>query len=76
MKYHSQHGHKVRSIIKAKHRVIKDPLNLFFVDLEPSDNNKDIYKLNQLQNSVIRIEPPRRGQTPSAVHEMSIIRPH
>jgi len=47
----SQHGHKVRNIINAKHHVIKDPLNLFFVYLEPSDNNKDIHKLNILQNT-------------------------
>jgi arsenate reductase-like glutaredoxin family protein len=39
----SQHGHKVRNIINAKHCVTKDPLNLFFVDLEPSENNTDIY---------------------------------
>jgi len=58
----SQHGHKVRNIISAKHRVTKDPLNLFFADLEPSDTNKDIYKLNRLQNSVIQIEPPRKGK--------------
>ena len=43
----SQHGHKVRNIINAKHRVTKDPLNLFFIDLEPSENNKDIYKINR-----------------------------
>ena len=58
----SQHGHKVRTIINAKHRVTKDPLNLFFVDLEPSENKKDIYKINRLQNSVIQIEPPRKGK--------------
>jgi len=33
-------GYKVRNIINTKHRVTKDSLNLFFVDLEPSDNNK------------------------------------
>ena len=29
-------GHKVRNIINAKHRQTKEPLNLFFVDLEPA----------------------------------------
>ena len=47
----SQYGHKVRNIINAKHLVTKDPLNLFFLYLELSDNNKDIYKLNRLQNT-------------------------
>jgi len=55
-------GHTVRNIINARHRVTKDPLNLFFVDLEPSGNNKDIYKISRLQNSVIQIEPPRQGK--------------
>jgi hypothetical protein len=58
----SQHGHTVRNIINAKHRVTKQPLNLFFVDLEPSANNKDIYKITRLQNSVIQIEPPRKSK--------------
>jgi hypothetical protein len=57
-----QHGHKVRNIINAKQRVTKDPLNLFFVDLEPSENNRDIYKINRLQNSVIQIQPSRKGK--------------
>jgi hypothetical protein len=55
-------GHTVRNIINARHRITKDPLNLFFVDLEPSGNNKDIYKITRLQNSVIQIEPPRKGK--------------
>jgi hypothetical protein len=40
----SQHGHKVRNLITAKHRVTKDPLNLFFTDLEPSENKEDSIK--------------------------------
>jgi hypothetical protein len=30
-------GHKVRNIINAKHRQTKEPLNLFFIDLEPAE---------------------------------------
>ena len=40
----SRMGHTVRNINNARHRITKDPLNLFFVDLEPSGNNKDIIK--------------------------------
>ena len=36
-------GHNVRNIVNAQHRITKEPLNLFFVDLEPADNNKDTY---------------------------------
>jgi hypothetical protein len=35
-------GHKVRNIINAKHRQMKEPLNLFFIDLESADNNKEV----------------------------------
>jgi DNA-directed RNA polymerase specialized sigma subunit len=35
-------GHKVRDILNASSRLTKEPLNLFFVDLEPVTNNKDI----------------------------------
>jgi arsenate reductase-like glutaredoxin family protein len=35
-------GHNVRNIVNAQHRITEEPLNLFFVDLEPADNNKDI----------------------------------
>jgi len=32
---------------------------MFFVDLEPQVNNKEIYKLEFLQNTKIRVEAPR-----------------
>jgi hypothetical protein len=38
-------GHKVRNMLNVKHRVTKEPLSLFFVDLEPKENNKDIYDM-------------------------------
>jgi len=31
---------------------------LFFVDLEPAENNKEIYSKEALQNKIIQIEPP------------------
>jgi hypothetical protein len=35
-------GHKVRHVLNAKHRISKEPLPLFFVDLELQSNNKEI----------------------------------
>jgi len=35
-------GHEVRNIINVKHRQTKEPLNIFFIDLEPAKNNKNI----------------------------------
>jgi hypothetical protein len=58
-------GHKVRNIINAKQRQTKEPLNLFFVDLEPAENNKDIYKIRKLFNSSVPIEPPRKDKKSS-----------
>jgi len=52
-------GHEVRNIINVTHRQTKEPLNIFFVDLEPAKNNKDIYEVMAIQNKIIHIEPPR-----------------
>jgi len=53
------YGHTARNIINIRHRVSKEPLPMFFVDLEPAANNKEIYKLEYLQNTKIRVEAPR-----------------
>jgi hypothetical protein len=56
-------GHKVRNIINEKHRQIKEPLSLFFVELEPANNNnKEVYKIRSLQNKIIEIEPPNKSK--------------
>ena len=52
-------GHEVRNIINVKHRQTKEPLNIFFIDLEPAKNSKDIYEVKAIQNKIIHIEPPR-----------------
>ena len=52
-------GHKARNILNAHHRITKEPLNLFFIDLEPAENNKELYKFTALQNRIIQIEPTR-----------------
>ena len=35
-------GHVARNIVSVHHRLTTEPLNLFFIDLEPAINNKDI----------------------------------
>ena len=37
--------HKARNILNTQHRITKEPLNLFFIDLEPAENNKEVYKI-------------------------------
>jgi len=51
--------HVVRNIVNIHHRLTKEPLNPFFVDLEPANNNTDIYNITAIQNKMIHIEPPR-----------------
>lgn len=52
-----RYGHNARNNINMKHRKTRQPLNLFFVDFEPSTNNKDIYILVKLQNIKTKIQP-------------------
>lgn len=51
-----------------RHRLTKRPLSLFFVDLEPSPNNKDIYKIEKLVNAIIKFEPPYKKKTAVQCH--------
>ena len=47
-------------MLNIRHRLTKAPLPLYFVDLEPHDNNKSIYDLQFLCNMKITVEAPRR----------------
>jgi hypothetical protein len=59
LKYELQNlGHEVTNISNIRHRITKNPLSLFFVDLKRKPNNKEIYSINRLMNSVIKFEPP------------------
>lgn len=51
-------GHQVRNIVNIKHRVTKQPLPLFFIDIERNSNNQEIYKLQYLLNMRINVEAP------------------
>jgi len=53
-------GHKVRNVLNIRHRVTKESLPLYFVDLEHHDNNKSIYDLKFLCNMKIIVEAPRK----------------
>ena len=51
-------GHEVTNISNIRHRVTKNPLPPFFVDVKQKGNNKEIYNVNRLMNSIIKFEPP------------------
>jgi len=55
-------GHTVRNIMNIKHKQTKDPLSLFFVDLEPQANNKEIFNLKFLGNTKITVEAPHKNR--------------
>lgn len=55
-------GHKVRNIVNIKSRFTKVPLSMFFVDLEPSPSNKNIYDIKSIYGAIIKIEPPMKTE--------------
>lgn len=55
-----EQGHIIRNIHNIRHRISKEPLPLFFVDIEPKPNNTEIFKLQYLNNQKITIESPRK----------------
>ena len=50
-------GHEVTNISNIRHRVTKNPLSLFFIDIKQKENNKEIYNVNRLMNSIVKFEP-------------------
>jgi len=53
-------GHVVRGIHNIKSRITKEPLRMFFIDLEPHNNNSEIYNVKHINNAIITIEPPKK----------------
>lgn len=52
-------GYQVRNVTNALHRVSKIKLPLFFVDLEPALHNKNIFELQTICYTKVKIEAPR-----------------
>lgn len=46
-------GHEVRNVVNIRHRITKDSLPLYFIDLESEQNNKDIYNVKKLDHSIV-----------------------
>lgn len=51
-------GHEVVNVWNIKHRTTKQPLPLFYLDIKSKDNNKDIYKIKEICQNSVTIEPP------------------
>lgn len=52
-------GHTVTNVCNIKQYSTKLPLPMFFVELKPASNNKDIYNVEYLQQCKIKFEPPK-----------------
>lgn len=57
-------GYEVRNVVNIRHWKTKDPLPLFFVDMEPNVNNKSIYEIESLLHTRIQVEAPRPRSDP------------
>ncbi|KAK9505318.1 hypothetical protein O3M35_009402 [Rhynocoris fuscipes] len=55
-----ERGYKVRCVTNVRHPVTKTALPLFFVDLEPSEKNKEIFTLRSLVYSRVTVEEPHK----------------
>lgn len=65
----NSNGFLVRNITNVLHSQTKTPLPLFFVDLEPSPNNTDVFKINSLCYTKIKIEAPKpKNQPPQCLN--------
>lgn len=54
----AEQGHDVVNIHNIKHRTTKKPLPMFYIDITPKENNKQVYSLDKLGNCIIKCEPP------------------
>lgn len=52
-------GHEVRTANNMSKYDTKQPLPLFMIELEPRNNNKDIFNINKILNTIVNIQPPR-----------------
>ncbi|CAG4991235.1 unnamed protein product [Parnassius apollo] len=51
-------GYAIRQIVNVLHRTTKEKLPLYFVDLEPQANNKDIFSIKYINHVKVTIEAP------------------
>ncbi|KAF7382994.1 hypothetical protein HZH66_013396 [Vespula vulgaris] len=51
-------GHEILNISNIRHNKILQPSSLFFIELKQKHNNKEIYQVKTLLNSIIQREPP------------------
>jgi len=58
-----KHGFMVKNFTNILKSQSKEPLPLFFVDLNPSPNNQDIFKINNLYFTKVKLKPHTSDET-------------
>lgn len=53
-------GHTALIIHNMKQRGSGNPTSLFFVELKPNENNKDVYEIDLILNHRVKFEPPHK----------------
>jgi len=53
-------GFSVRQVSNVLQKTTKNKLPMFFVDLEPAEINKDIFRVTSLLHTKIKIEEPHK----------------
>ncbi|KAF0705838.1 Uncharacterized protein FWK35_00035216, partial [Aphis craccivora] len=62
-------GFATRQVTNIKHNLTKNPLPLFFVDLEPDSSNQDLFKVTSLLHTKIKVEEPhKRREIPQCLN--------
>jgi hypothetical protein len=56
-------GYNCRNVTNVRHWQTKEPLPLFFVNLESDEKSKEIYQLRSLLHMQIKVESPRPQKT-------------
>jgi len=54
---------EVRQVSQVLHRLNKKQLPLFFVDLEPTSHSNEIFELNSLLHTKVKVEEPHKTKT-------------
>lgn len=57
---------EVRQVTHVLNKTNKNPLQLFFVDLEPTHKSKEMYELSSLLHAEIKIEEPYKPKVVNA----------
>ena len=71
-----KHGHEVTNISNIRHRITKNSLSSFFIDIKQKSNNKEIYNINRLMNSIVKIELRFFKERDSTMQKVPKVRPH